>query len=40
MEGAWIEVQLMSPAPAFWTCYASVVDDRTNDPTYVLPVEL
>jgi hypothetical protein len=39
VEGAWIEVQLMSPAPAFWTCYASVVDDRTNDPTYVLPVE-
>jgi hypothetical protein len=38
VEGAWIEVQLMSPAPAFWTCYASVVDDRTNDPTYVLPV--
>jgi len=39
VEGAWIEVQLMSPAPAFWTSYASVVDDRTNDPTYVLPVE-
>jgi len=38
VEGGWIEVELMSAAPAFWTCYASVVDDRTNDPTYVLPV--
>jgi hypothetical protein len=31
-------VESMSPAPAFWTCSASVVDDRTNDATYVLPV--
>jgi hypothetical protein len=38
VEGGRIEVELMGPAPAFWTCYASVVDDRTNDPTYVLPV--
>jgi hypothetical protein len=30
---------LVHSAPAFWTCYASVVDDRTNDPTDVLPVE-
>jgi hypothetical protein len=38
VEGGRIEVELLGPAPAFWTCYASVVDDRTNDPTYILPV--
>ena len=39
VEGGWLRVQLVGPAPNFWTCYASVVDSRTNDPTYVLPVE-
>jgi hypothetical protein len=39
VEGGWIEVQLVGNAPAYWTCYASVIDSRTNDPTYVLPVE-
>jgi hypothetical protein len=39
VEAAWLEVQLVGPAPAFWTCYASVVDSRTNDPTFILPVE-
>jgi len=39
VEGGWLRVRLVGPAPNFWTCYASVVDSRTNDPTYVLPVE-
>jgi hypothetical protein len=38
VEGAWIEVQLAAGSPAFWTTYATVIDDATNDPTYVLPV--
>lgn len=39
VEGGWLVVRLAGPAPSFWTCYASVVDSRTNDPTYVVPVE-
>jgi hypothetical protein len=39
VEGAWLEVELVGPAPAYWTCYASVIDSRTDDPTYVPPVE-
>jgi hypothetical protein len=38
VEGGWIEVQLAAGSPAFWTTYATVVDDSTNSPTYVLPV--
>jgi hypothetical protein len=38
VEGAWIEVQLAGGSPSFWTTYATVIDDATNDPTYVLPV--
>ncbi len=38
VEGAWIEVQLAGGSPAFWTTYATVIDDASNDPTYVLPV--
>jgi hypothetical protein len=38
VEGAWIEVQLAGGSPSFWTTYATVIDDLTNDPTYVLPV--
>lgn len=38
IEGGWIEVELLSGSPAFWTTYASVVDDLTGDPTYVGPV--
>lgn len=34
IEGGWIEVELIGGSPAYWTAYASVVDDRTNDPTY------
>jgi hypothetical protein len=39
VEGAWIKVRLISPAKAgfYWTCYASVIDRRTGDPTYVSP---
>jgi len=40
VEGAWIVVRLLSGSPDFWTCYASVVDDLTGDPTYVTPVEI
>jgi len=39
VEGGWLEVDLLGPPPSYWTCYASVIDSRTNDPTYVLPVE-
>jgi hypothetical protein len=39
VEGGWLRVRLTGPAPSHWTCYASVIDSRTNDPTYVLPVE-
>jgi len=38
VEGGWIEVQLAAGSPAFWTTYATVIDDTTNSPTYVLPV--
>ncbi|MCD4749282.1 MAG: hypothetical protein K8R59_07900 [Thermoanaerobaculales bacterium] len=38
LEGGWIEVTLTVGSPAFWTTYASVVDEDSNDPTYVLPV--
>ncbi len=38
VEGGWIRVILVGGSPAFWTTYATVIDSRTNDPTYVLPV--
>ena len=38
VEGGWISVELIGGSPSYWTAYASVVDDRTGDPTYVLPV--
>ena len=38
VEGGWIKVRLTAGSPSFWTCYASVVDAVTNDPTYVMPV--
>ncbi len=38
VEGGWIEVELIGGSPAFWTAYASVVDDQTGDPTYVAAV--
>jgi hypothetical protein len=38
VEGAWLSVRLIGGTPAYWTAYASVVDDSTDDPTYVLPV--
>jgi hypothetical protein len=39
VEGGWIKVRLTSSAKAghFWTCYVSVIDQRTGDPTYVTP---
>jgi hypothetical protein len=37
-KGAWIKVQLAGNQPSFWTTYAVVIDNTTNDPTYVLPV--
>jgi hypothetical protein len=39
VEGGWIEVRLTSAAKAghFWTCYVSLIDQRTGDPTYVTP---
>jgi len=38
VEGGWLSVELIGGSPSYWTAYASVVDDRTGDPTYVLPV--
>ncbi len=38
VQGGWIRVVLERGSPAFWTTYATVIDDRTNDPTYILPV--
>ncbi len=38
VEGGWIRVRLVSGSPSFWTTYATVIDDTTGDPTYVLPV--
>jgi len=39
IEGGWIRVRLVGGAPDAWTCYASVVDKETGDPTYVAGVE-
>jgi hypothetical protein len=36
--GGWIRVTLVAGSPAFWTTYATVIDDNTDDPTYILPV--
>jgi hypothetical protein len=38
VEGAWIRIQVVRGAPAFWTAYATVIDNTTNDPTYVQAV--
>ena len=38
VEGGWIRVTLVSGSPSYWTTYATVIDDATGDPTYVLPV--
>jgi hypothetical protein len=38
VEGGWIRVTLTDGSPSFWTTYATVVDDPTDDPTYILPV--
>ena len=38
VEGGWIRVTLVEGSPSYWTTYATVIDDNTNDPTYVFPV--
>jgi hypothetical protein len=38
VEGGWIRVRLVSGSPSFWTTYATVIDENTADPTYILPV--
>jgi hypothetical protein len=38
VKGGWIRVTLTAGSPAYWTTYATVIDDPTGDPTYVLPV--
>jgi hypothetical protein len=38
VEGGWIRVTLVSGSPSFWTTYATVIDETTDDPTFVLPV--
>jgi hypothetical protein len=37
VEGGWIRVSLVEGSPSFWTTYATVIDNHTNDPTYILP---
>ncbi len=39
VRGAWLRVRLVSGTPQTWTCYASVVDALTGDPTFIAPVE-
>jgi hypothetical protein len=38
VEGGWIRVTLISGSPSYWTTYATVIDNTTDDPTYILPV--
>jgi hypothetical protein len=38
VEGGWIRATLTSGSPSYWTTYATVIDDITDDPTYILPV--
>jgi hypothetical protein len=38
VEGAWVSVTLLGGSPAYWTAFASVVDNTTDDPTYIIPV--
>lgn len=38
VDGGWIRVTKTGGSADTWTCYASVVDDVTDDPTYVGPV--
>jgi hypothetical protein len=38
VEGGWIRVTLISGSPPYWTTYATVIDDTTDDPVYVFPV--
>jgi hypothetical protein len=38
VRGGWISVDLIAGSPSYWTCYASIVDADTDDPTYVLPL--
>jgi hypothetical protein len=39
VQGAWLDVKLTGGTPTYWTCYASIVDDQTGDPTFISPVE-
>ena len=38
VEGGWIRIRVVRGAPAFWTAYATVIDNTTDDPTYVQAV--
>ena len=38
LEGGWIELELTLGSPAYWTGYVSIVDDDSDDGTYVMPV--
>jgi subtilisin-like proprotein convertase family protein len=38
VDGGWIRVTRTSGGSGAWTCYASVVDDQTGDPTFVAPI--
>ena len=38
VQGGWIRVTLVTGSPSFWTTYATVIDETTDDPTYVIPV--
>ena len=38
VEGGWIRATLVGGSPSYWTVYATVIDDTTDDPTYIVPV--
>lgn len=38
VEGGWVSVDLLGGSPSYWTCYLSIVDENTDDPTYIIPV--
>lgn len=38
VEGGWIRIRVVRGAPVFWTAYATVIDNATDDPTYVQAV--
>jgi hypothetical protein len=40
VEGGWLHIRRVGGSGSYWTCYASVVDNLSDDPTFVAPMEL